>query len=224
MGRPKTVRQGDALVEDTTKMEITQEPFVADLTNLTPEELAIAKRVGNEDDGWQTIGESDMNDFSMSEDPFRLPPPAQKAENEKKYAFRWIRRDPARLDEVKRKPVPMRWWIANRTTTPFLASYVDPILGCITNHDQMLVFKPWWMHEKEKEAKRELADALDQRRVDNKAKEKGFEGGSRFSESGTKLPAEIRGTGMTMAEGEDFLEGPGRSPILTDDLIDTQPE
>lgn len=218
MGRK--ANQGAALVED--KKEITQEPFVADLTNLTPEELAIAKRVGNEDDGWQTITEGDINDFSLSEDPWKLPPPAQKAENEKRFAFRWIRRDPARLDEVKNKPAPLRWWIANRTTTAFLAKYVDPVLGCIARHDQMLVFKPWWMYERERAAKWEAADSLEQRGVNEKAKQQGFEGGSRFSESSGKLTAEIRGTGEVVNAEE--MQTDTRQVVLTDDLIDTESE
>jgi hypothetical protein len=220
MARPKANTQ--VAPAEETKQD--REPFVADLTNLTPEELAIAKRVAKEDDSWQTITEGDMNDFSLQEDPYPLPPPAKKAEDEKRFEFRWIERKASRIDEMTgdQQPKHKRWWICNRTSTPFLAKYVDPIHGGVARYDQLLVFRPWSLHMLDRRIKDGIADSLEQRGVSEKAKEQGFEGGSRFSESSGKLNAEIRGTGVTVSEGEDFLEGRGQ--VLTDDLIDETPD
>jgi hypothetical protein len=120
------------------------------------------------------------------------------------------------------QPKHKRWWICNRTSTPFLAKYVDPIHGGVARYDQLLVFRPWSLHMLDRRIKDGIADSLEQRGVSEKAKEQGFEGGSRFSESSGKLNAEIRGTGVTVSEGEDFLEGRGQ--VLTDDLIDETPD
>ena len=123
-----------------------------DTANLTPEELAIARRVAGEDDGWKhPVGEDSALDFSMGGDPFRLPPPAKKAQDDRKYRFRWIARTKERVDHIRTMPIPRRWWICNRTTTPFLKKFIDPVLGCVCKEDQMLVFKPYDHYERERE-------------------------------------------------------------------------
>ena len=52
-----------------------------------------------------------------------------------------------------------RWKLCTRLTTPFLAKYVDSLLGCITRLDVVLVFRPWERHMIEKDAKKRLAEA-----------------------------------------------------------------
>jgi len=128
--------------------------------NYTPEERAIHSRVSAESDDWKTITEADMEDFSLAEDPFKLPPPAAKLRDQRKFAFRWITRSASRLDQMKSKVVPFRWWPVNRMQPMVGAmdAFIDDNNGCISREDQMLVFKPYWMFEKELEYKRQLAD------------------------------------------------------------------
>lgn len=128
---------------------------------ITPEEQAIAARVGAEADDWKTITEDSALDYDLGRDVFELPPPAKAKQNKKEFAFRWILRDPKRLDEMRSKPAPFKWWICNSTNTPFLSGFFDPVLGCVCREDQMLMFKPWWMRDKEWAHKRGLADSLD---------------------------------------------------------------
>jgi hypothetical protein len=71
----------------------------------------------------------------------------------KKFAFRWIARTPERMDEMRTKDIPFKWWICNEVNTPFLSGFFDPVLGCVSKMDQMLVFKPFWMFVKEQEFK-----------------------------------------------------------------------
>ena len=131
--------------------------------NLTQEESAIYQRVmGDDDKSWQTITEGDVEDFSLMEDPLKLPEPAQKQQDNKKFAFRWCKRTSERVDQLRTAPVPKKWWICNSTNTPFLEKFIDPILGCVCRMDQMLLFKPWWMHIKHQVAKREIAEIQDQ--------------------------------------------------------------
>jgi hypothetical protein len=129
--------------------------------SLTPEETAIFNRVAADQDDWRMIDPRDVLDFSLAEDPFKLPPPALREKEAKNFAFRWITRDPKRLDQIRSKAIPFKWWICNRTNTPFLEEYIDRTLGCVCREDQMLVFKPYWMFEKEQAFKRGLADAKD---------------------------------------------------------------
>jgi hypothetical protein len=130
-------------------------------TDLTPEEKAIYKRVKGETDDWKTITEDSVDDYSLMEDPFKLPDKVKVYQNKRQFAFRWIERTSARLDEVRSATVPNRWWIVNKETFPQLDGLFDPILGCITRMDQMLVFKPYWMHEKRKKIVQDLTDAQD---------------------------------------------------------------
>ena len=128
---------------------------------LTPEESAIFQRVQAEDDDWKTITEGDIEDFSLSQYPFQLPPEAQKLLDEKKFAFRYAEMKPARIDMLRNAPAPLKWWICNATTMPQLKKYCDPIHGGIQELDQLLMFKPFWMHEKVLAAKHDLADIQD---------------------------------------------------------------
>lgn len=128
---------------------------------LTPEEMAIFQRVKNESKDWETITEESVDDYSLMEDPFKLPDEVKKFENERQFKFRWIERKSERLDEIRSAKVPNKWWIVNADTFPTLTDLCDPILGCISRLDQMLVFKPWWMHEKRMQLLDELNAAQD---------------------------------------------------------------
>lgn len=128
---------------------------------MTPEQQAIAARVANEgfDDGWLHVTEDDMNDFSLSVNPWDLPREAKKLQDEKKYAFRFCERTPARIDMLTRSQAPpLKWGIVNSVQLPELAHLVDPITGGVCVGNQILLFKPWAHHAKVKEAKARLAD------------------------------------------------------------------
>ncbi len=128
---------------------------------LTPEERAIFQRVKNESKDWETITEESVDDYSLMEDPFILPDEVKEFENKRQFKFRWIERKSERLDEIRSAKVPNKWWIVNVDTFPALEDLCDPILGCISRLDQMLVFKPWWMHEKRMQLLDELNTAQD---------------------------------------------------------------
>lgn len=128
---------------------------------LTPEEMAIFQRVKSEADDWKTITEESVDDYSLMEDPFKLPDEIKEFENKRQFKFRWIERKSERLDEIRSAKVPNKWWIVNADSFPDLESLCDPVLGCISRLDQMLVFKPWWMHEKRMQLLDELNAAQD---------------------------------------------------------------
>lgn len=175
---------------------------------LTAEETAIFNRVAADQDDWRMIDPRDVLDYSLAEDPFKLPPPALKEREAKTFAFRWITRDPKRLDQIRSKAVPFKWWICNRTNTPFLEEYIDKTLGCVCREDQMLVFKPFWMYEKEQAFKRGLADAQDasgdlankdgivQDGIEMKA-------GRRALEGGRAMRQEVKGEDIIFGESDD---------------------
>lgn len=131
---------------------------------LTSEEQAIVRRISKPDDDWQTITEESMGDFSLAEDMYKLPKEAQEAQDRKEFAFRWILKEPGRIDQIASLDVPMKWWIVNSTQPPIkgLNRHVDPVHGGIQRMDQILVFKPWWMHEKHQTAKMRIAQAKDE--------------------------------------------------------------
>ena len=128
---------------------------------MTSEEAAIFERVKAETKNWTGVTEADIEDFSLMEDPFKLPPEAQKKRDKKELAFRWAEMKPQRIDELRNMPIPAKWWVANRTTTPFLEYLVDPIHGGIQRLDQILMVKPYWMHEAYQNKKMELAEIKD---------------------------------------------------------------
>jgi len=130
------------------KTEKITEEVKAQMSNMTPEQVAIAQRAAAESDDWKTITEADMEDFSLMENPFKLPPPAQKMVDEKKFKFRWAECKPQRIDYLRNLPVPQKWWVCNRDQTPFLKEYVDPVVGAIIKNEQILLFQPYWMYEK----------------------------------------------------------------------------
>ena len=125
---------------------------------LTADEAAIAHRVMAESGDWKNIKESEVDDFSLANDPYRHPEPAIKMRREKKFAFKWIERKAGRVDQIRNRPIPFRWWVCNAMETPFLVPFLDSSLGCVCRDDQMLMFKPYWMFEKEMGIKEMQAD------------------------------------------------------------------
>ena len=195
-----------------------------DSSQLTPEELAIARRVAAEGPILDH-GEEGMVDFSLAEDPLKLPEPALKEQREKRLAFRWIRRSPERIDQVRNASPPLRWWICNRVNTPFLAKYVDPVLGAVVRMDLILVCKPWSHFMAEQKAKLELADmgtastikAKDGVR-DGKGEHYEWKGGMRPESSTDRLSAELYRAPL-LEEGKDFLQGGSMDAAGGEDII-----
>jgi hypothetical protein len=125
---------------------------------LTADESALFQRIMGGDEDWKTIKESDVDDFSLANDPMELPEPAKEARKNKQFAFRWVSRTKERLDEIRSMNVPFKWWVCNSIRTPFLDGLFDPITGGVNRLDCVLAFKPYWMFEKEQEFKRQQAD------------------------------------------------------------------
>lgn len=152
MARPK---KNTGAAEDATKTD-----ELKTTSNLTPDEATIRQRSESQDIDWFTIREDELNDFSLMQNPFDLPPEAAKMQNERRYAFRFCTRTPQRVDELTRsKSPPLRWAIVNKATLPQLGHLVDPVLGCIAVEDQVLLFKPWHHHAIVQKAKADMAAA-----------------------------------------------------------------
>ena len=131
---------------------------------LTPDERALVDQISRSKDDWSTITEESMLDFSLSEDPLRLPPEAKERQDRKEFAYRWCERTPKRVAELTNASAPLKWWVANSVTAPYLKKYVDPTVGGILRLDQLLLLKPWNLHQKVKDAVNESAKALYQSR------------------------------------------------------------
>ncbi len=153
--KKKTAPESESNITTTTAVNDSGE---IKTSVLTPDEMAIFHRVQAETQDWKTITEGDVEVFSLGDDPFLPPPEALARERAREFKFRWITRSPQRLDQVRNLRVPLRWWVCNSTNTPFLSKHIDPVTGSVNREDQMLVFKPWWMFEKERGYKNELAD------------------------------------------------------------------
>ncbi len=182
--------------------------------NMTPEEKAIFSRVQAESSEWQTISEDETIDYSLSRDPYPLPEPAKKLEKEKKFKFRWIVRDPARLDEVKSFEVPFKWWIVNsiQPIGSLFDTYLDPINRCVSCKEQMLVFKPWRMWEMQKKHKDMLANASagieakdGERKKSSRDTDVEIRAGKRKGTTDEPLRQEIRGSDIQF-KGEAELD------------------
>ena len=149
-------------LESTIKKQTAEEPKTVVPVALTSDEQAIAERAAKQDTGWMAIREDELNDFSLMTNPLDLMPEARKEVDEKRFAFRWCERTSNRIDQLTRAAQPpLRWAICTRTTTPFLKSYVDDLLGCIVTLDQVLLYKPWHHFQLVQNAKAELADIQD---------------------------------------------------------------
>jgi len=143
--------------KQTTKNETDNQKDQFQNAAMTPDQQAILRRVEAESAEWEPITEESMHDFSLAKHPLDLKdnfPETWKEQSEKRYAFRWCERTEKRIDELTRSGHPVtRWKLCTRTTTPFLAKYVDHIWGCVTRLDQVLLYRPWDRHMIEKRAK-----------------------------------------------------------------------
>jgi len=230
-GRPPTKKALDQILaedpqESSPKEEKEvkkEEPKIVTSKNLTPEELAIYGRVMSESDDWKTITETSAEDYSLSRDPFELPEPAKKLREKKQFAFRWVTRKPERLDEVKNMRDPFKWWPVNSTQPvgEVFKSFIDPNMGCVSREDQMLVFKPYWMFEKERAHKERLADAaynssaLEKRDKQRKG-EIEIESGKRRGDD-KQLRQEIKGSDIQYRGEEEMDTAMGQStPLVAD--------
>jgi hypothetical protein len=128
---------------------------------LTADEEALVARISKGGADWENITEESMLDFSLANDKYALPPEALKKQNDKEFAFRFIAKTSTRIDEIQSQPPPATWWVCNRTRAPFLAKYCDPLHGGIQREDQILVMKPWALHQRYQDAKAGIAQAKD---------------------------------------------------------------
>lgn len=198
----------EAYPQETSSPEnpIPAEAAPETLRPLTPEEQAIAARIAaDQDREWETITEDSALDYSLGRWTFELPPEAKKAQDEKRFAFRWITRTKERIDEIRTKQPPARWWICNRSNTPFLAHLCDPVLGAVVREDQILVFQPWWMRDKMRAIVQGIADG---KSADLTAKDGEARGAARFAASarpmggGQETRQEIKGGDQIVYDGD----------------------
>ena len=221
-GRPPTNKVLGKILADEPE-EKKENPVIATSKNLTPEERAIFGRVMGQSDEWRTITEEETNDYSLSRDIFDLPEPAKKLVQNKEFAFRWITRKSERLDEIKNRPIPFRWWPVNmnQPVGMIFKPFIDPNNGCVSREDQMLVFKPWWMSERELNYKRKLADSADQSkrldsrdgeiRVAGRDTEVEIKAGMRKGTDTKPLRQEIQGSDVQFRGEEEMDISMGRS-------------
>ncbi len=140
-------------VKKPNRVEVEKPQTIQKPANLTQEEAAIFERIKAEvqDREWERVTEDDAHDFTLAQDPMKLPGFAEKLLNQREHAFRWIERKKERVDEIRSMPIPQKWWIVNASTMPDCVNDLDPVLGCVCKYDQLLVFKPYWMYVKEKQ-------------------------------------------------------------------------
>ena len=190
---------------------------------LTPDEMAIFQRVKNESREWETITEESIDDYSLREDPFKLPDIIKAYQDRREFAFRWIARTTERLDEVRSASVPNKWWIVNAESFPDMIKELDPILGCVCKLDQMLVFKPWWMHAKRMEMVQEITAAQD--RAGTLEAKNGistdqayFTAGKRSGDDPRQRSEEIRGGDIVeYEEPSSMAESQGVDDLITNE-------
>jgi hypothetical protein len=135
---------------------------------LTPDERELVDQITRSKGDWDLITEESMTDFSLAQDWGKLPPEAQERQDRKEFAFRWCERTPKRVAELTNAAAPLKWWVANRTTAPYLSKYVDPTVGGILRLDQILLLKPWKLHQLVKDAVAQSAKAMYDSRELNK--------------------------------------------------------
>jgi hypothetical protein len=192
-----------------------------DLQNISPEERAIYNRVASAGDEWrESIQSTDMHDFSLAEDPFKLPLPAQKLRDKKLYVFRWITRDPKRLDEMMNKNKIMRWYPVNSTApNGDFVKLVDRNCGAVCREDQMLVFKRYDAFLLEQEFYNGLASSsLNAGDLLNKSKKEEFSAANRKSEDSKSLRQEVKGSDIQFS-GEAEVDA--AAGIFTPNVSDT---
>lgn len=163
MPKIETKKQAGSEATETTNPEIKEA--------LTPDEKQIADMAASQDTSWLTITEGDMEDFSLAENPMALPPPAQKAQDDRKYAFHWAEANHKRIHQLtKLANPPYRWVIVNRVTFPDIAPWVNDQVGCVTREGCILLAKPWHHHAVVIQRKRDAANLHEQGSGINKGK------------------------------------------------------
>ena len=204
-GEPETKEnEENGVVEQQVKMQGEENVHNTNITKkqLTSEEQAIFDRVSKSDADWDAIKEEDMLDFSLARDVYALPPEAKKRQDNKEYAFRCIEMTDKRIDQVTNWPAPLRWWICNRSTAPFLKGYFHPSHGGVQLEDQLLVMKPWHMHQLVQDKKRELSDAKN--KAGDIAEKDGKEREDGKAEYVAGKQHKISSSDIVMAEASDF--------------------
>jgi hypothetical protein len=175
------------------RTEVDKPKSINKPANLTQEEAAIFERInaeGKTTREWEGVTEEDVLDFTLAQDPMKLPDFAEKMRDARKNAFRWVERKKERLDEIRSMPKPRKWWIVNATTMPESENDLDPILGCVCKYDQLLVFKPYWMYVKEKQ----METAQDEKKAS-------------AGELASKHHAQVDDTGSEFLAGKEYKIG-----------------
>lgn len=150
--------------EANTQTESPEPKGTRSNSALTPDERALVDQISRQTTDWEQITEDQIHDFSLSEDPLKLPKEAQERQDRKEMAYRWCERTPKRVAELTNASPPMTWWVANGVTAPYLKKYIDPTIGGVCKMDQILLLKPWNLHQKVKDAVAAASKALYQSR------------------------------------------------------------
>ena len=190
-------------------------------SNMSSEERSIFNRVASAGDEWkEEIQSHDMHDFSLADDPFKLPLPALKLRDKKLYVFRWITRDPKRLDEMMNKNKIMRWYPVNSTSpNGDFQKFVDRNNGAVCREDQMLVFKRYDAFQLEQGFYEGLAEAsLKSNDLLDKGKKEDFSAGKRKASDSKSLREEVKGSDIQF-EGE--AEKDAEQGVFTPDVSDS---
>ena len=190
-------------------------------SNMSSEERSIFNRVASAGDEWkEEIQSHDMHDFSLADDPFKLPLPALKLRDKKLYVFRWITRDPKRLDEMMNKNKIMRWYPVNSTApNGDFQKFVDRNNGAVCREDQMLVFKRYDAFQLEQGFYEGLAEAsLKSNDLLDKGKKEDFSAGKRKASDSKSLREEVKGSDIQF-EGE--AEKDAEQGVFTPDVSDS---
>lgn len=146
--------------DETKTKQQPPEPTAKAPTALTPDERALVDTISRQTDDWTQITEDDIHDFSLAEDPLKLPKEAQQRQDQREFAYRWCERTPKRIAELTNSDPPRKWWVANAVTAPYLKKYVDPTIGGVCRMDQILLLKPWKLHQMVKDAVAATSKAL----------------------------------------------------------------
>ncbi len=212
------------------KPQVPKPPVVSQTPTLgpiTPDEQALASRIATGSAEWETIKEEDVVDFSLSEDPFKLPDLALRLQAEKKFKFRWYTRTPERVDQVKNFSKVRRWWVVNRTqpVAGLFDNVVDTCTGGIHCLDQLLFFKPWWLWVAEEKLDQKLADS----QVDLTDRNEEEKNNLRFAASKRKLGEKSKGRqevhgGDVLFKGEEDVDSElgQRTPAASESDLTTE--
>ena len=87
----RKIKNSEAAKETESIKSVPKETKTETTKALTSAQQAIAERVAAQDTEWFGITEDELEDFSLMNNPFDLPPEAARLQNEKVYAFRFVR-------------------------------------------------------------------------------------------------------------------------------------